>query len=101
MIGFGPQTAADYRARMIADALDAADEGIEPDHLADDALEFEVRDIHDDVVAEPVSAAQPAVTLATAAELHDAVRQTVASISPDEFAHGMVVRHPDTAWARS
>ena len=55
MIGFGPQTAADYRDRMIADALDAADEGIEPEHLDADALDFEVRDIHDDVPQDPDS----------------------------------------------
>ena len=54
MIGFGPQTAADYRARMIADAIDATDEGIEPEHLDADALDFEVHDIHADVPQTPI-----------------------------------------------
>jgi DNA helicase-2/ATP-dependent DNA helicase PcrA len=81
---------------MIADALDSADEGIEPEHLSADALDFEVRDIHDDLDEPAVAPAQqPAVTLATAAELHDVARQAAPSISPDEFAHGMVVRHPE------
>jgi DNA helicase-2/ATP-dependent DNA helicase PcrA len=103
MIGFGPQTAADYRDRMIADAIDAAHEGIEPEHLDADALDFEVHDIHADVTQASISSPapdaaasqQPAVTLATAAELHDTVPRTISPISPDDFAHGMVVRHPE------
>ncbi|HEY1785174.1 MAG TPA: 3'-5' exonuclease, partial [Pirellulales bacterium] len=104
MIGFGPQTAADYRARMIADALDAADEGFEPEHLSADALDFEVHDIHADVEhladSSPSSDDSPErqpvmTTLATAAELHDVAPRAIAPVSPDEFAHGMVVRHPE------
>ncbi|HEX4143268.1 MAG TPA: UvrD-helicase domain-containing protein [Pirellulales bacterium] len=103
MIGFGPQTAADYRARMMADQLDAIDEAVEPEHLDADALEFDLHDIHADVVHAPDALSapdaalsqQPTLTLATAAELHEAAPQAIAPVSPDDFAQGMVVRHPE------
>ncbi len=96
MIGFGPQTAGDYSARALVDALDAAGEGVEPEHLSDDALEFNVYDIHEDAAPQPESPAarQPAIALATASELGEAQAPVAPAVSPDEFAHGMVVRHP-------
>jgi DNA helicase II / ATP-dependent DNA helicase PcrA len=95
MIGFGPQTAGDYSARAMVDAFEAAGEGVEPEHLAEDALEFNVYDIHEDVPAQAESpAARPAIALATASELGAAQAPMAPAVSPDEFAHGMVVRHP-------
>lgn len=97
MIGFGPSTAGEYRMRRSPDDVDHGDagEGIEPEHLDADALDFDVHDIHAD--APPTADAgkpEPAITLATAAELGDAALPAGAAVSPDEFAHGQVVRHP-------
>jgi DNA helicase-2/ATP-dependent DNA helicase PcrA len=94
--GFGPQTAGQYNVRAIADDLVHEAEGIEPEHLGDDALDFDVHAMPAEAEspASPTAAHGPAVALATAAELHEGAAPAAPPVSPDDFAHGMIVRHP-------
>ncbi len=60
MIGFGPSTAGEYRMRRLPDDVDHGDagEGVEPEHLDAEALDFDVHDIHAD--APPTGQSWPA-----------------------------------------
>ncbi|HTU26980.1 MAG TPA: UvrD-helicase domain-containing protein [Pirellulales bacterium] len=101
MIGFGPQVSSEYRARVLAEFDDA--EGVEPDDLSADALEFDVHELPaatsptDDAASTstPAEATPQAFSLSTAADLHEPAASIVAPVSPDEFAQGMIVRHPE------
>ena len=101
MIGFGPQTAADYRARMIADAIDDAARGDRagasrrrrPGFRRSTTSMTDVTPRRPAFVAgaeQPTPARSPRRPSFTTR-----FRATAAPISPDDFAHGMVVRHPE------
>ena len=89
MVGFGPQTAGQYRAR--GREMYEGDEAAEPEHVDAEAMDFDVHELEGDVPPgsdhEPADRApmdrrlaqpdgrrgcrQPAMALATAAEMHD------------------------------